>query len=363
MAQPHELISRKRRGCVGLLWRQLDSHSSALPLLRASFQQLPLLSLPPRPASWALKTFCPPCPPRLQLSVMIRSSKNDMINPKLSAVARNQIWREHLDKERAHGTLREEFTISPLHAASGCVTDKPHQAYSQHLTQAEYADLSARSMATFQQRMQNNNGVLLTGRSALAQPQPAQNTSRRAGGEIMSPSSTRKAEVVQAFAAEVAVRRAAAPVSPSARPDLSAALLHDLHGSQLSPRQKFAYPQTANQDYGWISEPLLRTDQRAVERAEYLASVAAMPNSQAAAAAFTSSSMHSARAEGYVGRARPSAETVYADAYVVQHGASPFHISKDVPPPSATRTRGQGGMTTRRTQAMEAPVWHSGRRR
>jgi hypothetical protein len=47
------------------------------------------------------------------LCEMIRSSKNDMISPRLSPVARNQIWREFLEKERMHGGLRTEFSISP----------------------------------------------------------------------------------------------------------------------------------------------------------------------------------------------------------------------------------------------------------
>ena len=93
------------------------------------------------------------------------------------------------------------------------MTDKPHSSYSQRLTHAAYASLSARTAAKFEERKNLNNGLLHTTRTAQSVGGGGPSTSRMAGSEIMSP---RKAEMVQAFAAEVAARKA---VADAERPD------------------------------------------------------------------------------------------------------------------------------------------------
>lgn len=103
--------------------------------------------------------------------------------------------------------------LSAIPPVSSCVADKPHSSYSQRLTHAAYASLSARTAAKFEERKHLNNGLLHTSRAPCSVGGGGPSTSRMAGSEIMSPW---KAEVVQAFAAEVAARRA---VAEAARPD------------------------------------------------------------------------------------------------------------------------------------------------
>jgi len=113
-----EETNDKDRDCDSQLVSFLYS-APAFPSLSTGlcpcFLFLFLLALPSRcilfvrPPSLVARCSSPLC-------AMIRSSKNDMISPRLSPVARNQIWREFLEKERMHGGLRTDFSISPATA-------------------------------------------------------------------------------------------------------------------------------------------------------------------------------------------------------------------------------------------------------
>jgi hypothetical protein len=232
------------------------------------------------------------------------------------------------------------------------ITDKPHHPYHARLSHREYADYSARSQQKYSDAKLLNNGLLNTSRSG---------SSRTTGGQIMSP----RSEHVAAFAAEFKNRQMA-----NANPALVAAqaqtqtqistqtkapansaesecnttadvlhdraieeferctnslvmfillhyscrsaveLLHPLHGTLLTPRAKFAYPQTSSQEIGWISEPLTKPDHSEREL-------------------FKLGHMYGVGVEGgfrgasYVGRTS-SAVTEYANTYIAHHHHSPF---------------------------------------
>lgn len=91
-------------------------------------------------------------------------------------------------------------------------------------------------------------------------------------------------------------------------------LLFDLHGKQMTPREKFAHAQTSNQEYGWISEPLIssRSNDRAALRS--MDAGGGLRNSDT----------------GYVGRTSSNL-TQYVDTYVAHHHVSPFHMDNTLP--------------------------------
>jgi hypothetical protein len=239
-------------------------------------------------------------------------------------------------------------------------------AYSQRLSLAEHTDMAARSLAAYQQRMHLNNGVLITPRSnhdanarTAAFRADAAGTSRRAGGEIMRPAS-RSAEVVQAFAAEVATRQAVAgAASGIPLPPLSATLLHELHGSQLTPRLKFAFPQTSAQEVGWHGgEPVLRSNQRAKERADFLVAAANArhephPFNPTSLAAAEAALPHFLRQTGHGRCGAP--DTDFAQAHMQHNGSSPFRLTKNL---SSARGHGSGV-----TLLPEATAWTGRRKR
>lgn len=151
---------------------------------------------------------------------MIKSTKSDMINPNLSAVARNQIWREHVDKERAHSVLREQFSVNPASLSS--ITDKPHHPSPSRISLADYQRHISQCDA---QRSQGQRGAAASHSSPHSSPHSS---------------------------------------SPDTQAPASS-LLHSLHASQLAPRLKFASTQTSNQEYGWDAAPLVQPDHSELE--------------------------------------------------------------------------------------------------
>ena len=175
-------------------------------------------------------------PPRR--SAMIRTGKCDMLSEKLNPVDRNAIWREYLGKERERSVLRTEFAIHPASLAT--VTDKPHAPYSQRLSPAQYAALAAKSVSNYELRKSMQH----TPRAAAAAASSASGstTARLAGGQIMTS------------------RKSGAPAKLNSDATETVELLHHLQGALLTPQQKFSHPQTANQEYGWISAPFSQVD-------------------------------------------------------------------------------------------------------
>lgn len=87
----------------------------------------------------------------------------------MSQVARNQVWREHVNRENTHLVVREAFFINPASLAP--VTDKPHHPYHARLSHRDYNQMSAQSHQKYADaKMQ------LTSRAAA-----------RAGAQIISP--------------------------------------------------------------------------------------------------------------------------------------------------------------------------------
>lgn len=93
------------------------------------------------------------------------------------------------------------------------------------------------------------------------------------------------------------------------------ALLHPLHGSTLTPRLKFAHPQTSAQEIGWLHEPLIKADREERRQCER----------------FDPLELATER------RHQPSEETKFADRYIAQNQHSPFVGAVPTAPAASSR--------------------------
>lgn len=173
---------------------------------------------------------------------LLYPERPDMISHKWTPVERNTVWREHVKKEQAHRKVRTAYTRDPRTLVM--VTDKPNHrvwpASDGSVTRRGDSLLPPSTLAPH---------VLSPRRQAKATPMLSPLAPRVTAGKTHSSDEKEAMPVAAAVIGTASV----VPGLPLTQLEGTShdSMLTALKQSELTPRDRFAFPATSSHEYGW----------------------------------------------------------------------------------------------------------------